>query len=267
VKSPGTKVIGEASNIYDFIINVGGDFTEDADRTSVTVTREGKDGKQEKKIDFTELSSGVRSLDDPELQILPGDSIFVPDTSRKQFTIVGGVQKGGPYPCGKGIPLIDAIDKAGGFSERFDYKRIIIAPARLFDAEGQFKLPEDEEAPTLPDSEKQRGDKNDNGNEPAKDGDAPDGKRKDDDEKAEAKRKPRARAGGKKKADVDHDPEKYGLIVVDYKKLAKGDPTQMPFIRPGDRILVPVAPPRNERSSGGQGVLGTLSRLLFFSPF
>jgi polysaccharide export outer membrane protein len=270
VKSPGNKVIGEASNIYDFIINVGGDFTENADPTRVKVSRNGKEVKE---IDFTELSSGVRSLDDPELQILPGDRIFVPDSSRSSFTIVGGVQKSGRYPCGRGISLLDAIDKAGNFSERFDGKRIVVAPARLFDEEGKFKLPEDEEAPTLPENQKQPSDKKDSGNEPAanepaQDSNAPDAKRKEDDEKAEAKRKPRARVGGKKKADVDRDPEKYGLIIVDIKKLLKGDPSQIPFIRPGDRILVPMALPRNERSNnGGGGIFGTLSRLLFFSPF
>lgn len=50
-----------------------------------------------------------------------------------------------------------------------------------------------------------------------------------------------------KKGEGEDDLRAMGLLVIDYKKLLAGDPTQNVTVRPGDRILIPELPPPDTR--------------------
>ncbi len=250
VKNLGVKSLGDSTSVYDFINNAGGGLTDKADPARVQIRR---NGKLLRTVDLTRVSAGLISSDDPDLQIEPGDIVFVPDDSRSRFVILGGVTKPGAYAVKPGMTLMDAVSAAENFSTTFDRKRILIAPGTLYNEKGEF---------TAGDAEAGSAEEPAAGKQPAEDADSPKGR------KPEASRdnQEKKRRGGKRKT-VQEDPEAYGVKVVDYKKLVKGDLTQNPTIRPGDRILVAERDPQQQRDNFGGGILGGLARLLFFAPF
>ena len=136
VKTPGEKVLGNTTQLWDFLLNAGGGFSEHADQTRVQIIR---DGKPIRTVDLTAVASGVKSADDPDLEVQPGDAIFVPNDDRNRFVIVGGVKKAGSYPLKPGMTLLDALAQADGFSERANRKQIVIAPGDRFDAQGKLR--------------------------------------------------------------------------------------------------------------------------------
>lgn len=191
VKTPGERPLSGHVQLMDFIAGAGGGFTDRSDRTEVQILR---DGKSIGKYNLEEVETGIRSSDDPELEVRPGDVVFVPSDARKRFAIVGGVRNPGEYPTKEGMRLLDAVTQAEGFTTTVNRKHLVIAPAD----------PNDERV-TRPAAT----------------------------ENSKSKKKP-------KKDEFDSQ----GLIVVDYGRLFKGDPSQNVAIKPGDRILVPEEQPR-----------------------
>jgi protein involved in polysaccharide export with SLBB domain len=197
VKTGGERPIGTHTQLYDFIMIAAGGFNEDADRTNVMIKR----GDKEITVNITEVANGTRSPDDPALEVLPGDQIFVPNNEKKLFVIVGGVAKPGRYPVRPSMTLLDALAEAGNLSPNASKKQFVVAPAELFNPDGTVKgLPKD----------------------------------------------PKEAAALAQKA--KKDPSALGMRVVDIKALIKGDPTQNVPVNPGDRILVPEEPPRQQRN-------------------
>jgi protein involved in polysaccharide export with SLBB domain len=210
VKAPGEKAIGATDNLWDFISSAGGGFTDAADRSKVQIIR---GDKVVRTVDFTQLTRGAGNGQSPELEVQPGDIVFVPNDEPARFAIVGGVKNPGRYPARPGMTLLDAVAAAGGFTDKVTHKQFVIAPADSYDAEGKFKG-------KLPGSGK----------------------------------------SGKPKKEDDEDLATYGLKVVEYKRLIKGDPSQNVVIRPGDRVLIPEDQP-DQKSRGG-GVFGSILRLI-----
>jgi protein involved in polysaccharide export with SLBB domain len=138
VETPGEKVLGNTRQLGDFIRSQGGGFTSLADRTRVQIIR---DGKTVQTVDLTQVANGQLSPDDPKLEVLPGDTVFVPNDEKNRFVIVGGVKKPGSYPVKPGMSIFDALQSAEGFSERASRKKIVIAPADRFGPDGQLKPP------------------------------------------------------------------------------------------------------------------------------
>ncbi|MGV3722719.1 MAG: SLBB domain-containing protein [Actinomycetota bacterium] len=136
VATPGEKVLGNSRQLGDFIRSQGGGFTDLADRRKVQIIR---DGKTVETVDLTLVASGQRSPDDPKLEVLPGDTVFIPNDEKNRFVIVGGVKKPGSYPIKPGMSIFDALQSAEGFSERATRKKIVIAPADRFGPDGQLK--------------------------------------------------------------------------------------------------------------------------------
>lgn len=136
VTTPGEKVLGVSRQLGDFIRSQGGGFTDLADKRKVQIIR---DGKTVETVDLTQVASGQRSPDDPRLEVLPGDTVFVPNDEKNRFVIVGGVKKPGSYPVTPGMSIFDALQSAEGFSERATRKKIVIAPADRFGPDGQLK--------------------------------------------------------------------------------------------------------------------------------
>jgi polysaccharide export outer membrane protein len=135
VSTPGEKVLGNTRQLWDFILTQGGGFTDKADRRRVQVVR---DGKPVKSIDLTTVADGSRNADDPELEVLPGDTVFVPNDDQNRFVIVGGVKKPGSYAVKPGMTLLDALQAADSFNERASRKKIVIARADRFGPDGQL---------------------------------------------------------------------------------------------------------------------------------
>jgi protein involved in polysaccharide export with SLBB domain len=138
VSTPGEKVLGNTRQLWDFVLSQGGGFTDKADRRRVQIIR---DGKTVKSIDLTEVASGKRSADDPELEVLPGDTVFVPNDEQNRFVIVGGVKKPGSYSVKPGMTIFDALQAADSFSERASRKKIVIARAEQFGPDGKLITP------------------------------------------------------------------------------------------------------------------------------
>lgn len=139
VSTPGEKVLGNTRQLWDFVLSQGGGFTDKADRRRVQIIR---DGKAAKMIDLTEVANGKRSADDPELEVLPGDTVFVPNDDQNRFVIVGGVKKPGSYAVRPGMTIFDALQSADSFSERASRKKIVIARAEQFGPDGKLITPE-----------------------------------------------------------------------------------------------------------------------------
>lgn len=230
VLKQGEQPIGASSNVLDFILNSGGGFTDKADRTKIRIIRENGEGHT---VDLTAVESGVTPYDDPKLQVLPGDIVHVPNDDALRFLLVGGVKKPGAYRVKPGMTIFDAINLGEGFSDRAKRNVAVIAPAKLFDEEGNLR----------PDVESAGEDRKKK----------PRGKKKKDDD------------DDKKLAEGEIDPkdaeelEEKGLVVVNLRKLEKGDAKQIVRINPGDRIFIPEAPPpdaRQRRPSILQSLLG-----------
>jgi protein involved in polysaccharide export with SLBB domain len=191
VKNTGERPLGTSTHLQDFIMNTGGGFTEHADRSHIQVYRE---GKLLQTLNLAEAASGD-NMDALNLELLPGDAVFVPNDDKNRFAIVGGVKKPGTFPVKPNMTLLDAVAAADGFTERATHKQFVVAPASLYGPDGKLKM---------------------------------------------------QGTPGKSHAKKD-DLSKYGLVVIDYKQLLKGDPTQNVAIHPGDRILIPEELPDSQK--------------------
>ena len=279
VKSPGEKDLNGATSVWDFILTAGGGLAERADRRKIQLIRDNKTTM----VDLTMIIDGRRRSDDPTLEIQPGDVVFVPIGLA---TLRGQVKTQGERPLGTTTQALDFILTAGGgFTEKSDRSKVqIIREGKLFrtldlsesalekssddanfelnsgdiiqvnnDEKNRFAIvggvkkpgsyPVSAERLTLLDAIAQA----EGFSERAAKKQivvAPSGtSNAQADPKATAKPEEKS----KKKAKDEDELRAMGLVVVDYKKLLNGDPTQNVSIRPGDRILIPELPPPDSR--------------------
>jgi len=136
VKTPGEWPLRSITNVWDFVTMAGGGFTDNADRSRVQITREGKPLRT---VDLTAVADGKKSYDTPEFEILPGDEVSIPNDEPNRFAIVGGVKKPGRFTAKPGMRLYDAITLAESFTERASRKKLVIARADQFGPDGMLK--------------------------------------------------------------------------------------------------------------------------------
>lgn len=91
------------------IMGLVGGVSLDADTEKITVKREG--ALDPIKIDYTLAMAGDPNAD---LALQGGDTIYVPQLETATFTVMGGVNKPGPYPLKGKVTLSQAIGMAGG---------------------------------------------------------------------------------------------------------------------------------------------------------
>ncbi|MBW3622872.1 MAG: SLBB domain-containing protein, partial [Armatimonadetes bacterium] len=125
VKTSGDKPITGKTFLLDFIGTAGGGFSEKADPMRVEIRRPGQEPRT---FDLMPVMRGEKISTDPEMEIRPGDTVFVPNGEKTRFHIVGGVNKGGSFPVQPGMNLIDAITMAEGFKPSATKKALVIAP-------------------------------------------------------------------------------------------------------------------------------------------
>jgi polysaccharide export outer membrane protein len=122
---PTVQILGEVLRPAQYPLEVGakvmdvlslaGGPTPNADLSGATIARLSGDGLI--KIDLGAVMIGGDLSKNLELQ--PGDAVYVPATSRKVY-VVGEVGKAGAYPLRGGERLFDALMAAGGPSKEAD---------------------------------------------------------------------------------------------------------------------------------------------------
>lgn len=122
VKNPGLYPLSEHTTLLQMISKAGG-VTPDADESvSLRRTAQGRPGEEIIAVNLREiLDSGDPSLD---VAIQDGDSIFV--NKAGVFYVTGQVRKPDAYKMEKGMSVITAITKAGGFTELASKKKVRI---------------------------------------------------------------------------------------------------------------------------------------------
>ncbi len=106
---PGEHILRRSTTLLQFLSTLGP--LENADLKEARLIRRGKVVKK----DFYELyEKGNFSLD---IQLEPGDIIFIPDNFKKRIRIVGAVQRPTTIPYREGVTILDVILAAGGFNE------------------------------------------------------------------------------------------------------------------------------------------------------
>lgn len=199
VKNPGVRELSGKPHLTDFINQLGGGFSERADRSQVEIRR----GAATLLVNLE--SSGSPSADnDPALE--PGDVVLVRDDSGRRVVVLGAVRKPGAFLAKPNATLLDVLSEADGTTDRADLSGIVLLRG---------------EAPAATAAET-------------------------------AGRKP-GRHSGK-------TPDLSGAIVIDLRKLRKGDATQNPVVQPGDRIVV------QERPADGGRKVNLLDSVLRFVP-
>ncbi|MGI6296549.1 MAG: polysaccharide biosynthesis/export family protein [Armatimonadota bacterium] len=91
------------------VMGLIGNVNIDADLDNITIKREGV--QEPIHVDYKMAMAGVPEAD---VKILPGDTIFVPQTEGAFFTVLGGVNRPGQYPLKDKLMLSEAIGAAGG---------------------------------------------------------------------------------------------------------------------------------------------------------
>ncbi len=283
VKMPGEKELLGKTQLWDFIRTNGGDFSERADRRRVQVTRKGK--AEPITFDLTLVANGGRRSDDPEMELAPGDVIFVPTAVA---SLRGEVKTAGPEkPIGVATNVWDFImSQGGGFTERADKSHVKIyrpgvAPREinLLEVENGKRSYDDTslniqpgDVVEVPNDEKIRfvivGGVKKPGPFPAYEGmtllDAL-GKAEGFSERAKRDKLVIAPAtafdkdgrllslsqnqekNGKKKSSKKDEEIPDGLLVIDIKRMLAGDASQNVAIKPGDRIFIPELPPVDQQ--------------------
>lgn len=291
VRGPGEKELNGPTQLLDFITTAGGGFGEAADRARIQVIRKGQPVRV---VDLWAVINGARRTDDPELEVLPGDTVFVPTA---KAILRGEVKTPGERPIGSTDNIWDFITTVGGgFTDNADRTNVqVLRGERLVRKLDFTAILRGEKTATGPDLKLEPGDvifvPNDEQNRfvvvggvkkpgryPVTPGmtlldaiAAAEGLT----EKATHKQfvvapadrydaagnfKNLSTASGRKKGRGGDDLSEYGLVVVEFKRLVNGDPTQNPVIKPGDRILIPEDQPetKDKRPSFAQSILRML---------
>ncbi len=118
VKTVGPFDIRRDTTLREALGQIGG-ITAEADKTRVVVKR--VEAAEPIAIDYEKAMEG-----DPQHNIVlrPGDTVYVPEEKNAFFTILGGVNRSGPYPIEDPISLSEAIAMAGGYSQNGDFRKV-----------------------------------------------------------------------------------------------------------------------------------------------
>ncbi|MFN3649703.1 MAG: SLBB domain-containing protein [Armatimonadota bacterium] len=269
VKSAGEKELNGPTHLWDLLLGPSGGLTERADRRRVQIVRE---GEKPLVFDLTLVESGLAQGDDPMQRLLPGDLVFVPTGTA---VLRGEVKAQGEKPLGTTTNIWDFVMTAGGgLTDLADRLRVqvirdgkVARTVNLDDVSSGRKRAEDPEYALLP------GDvifvPNDDANRfaivggvkrPGKYTARPgmtllDALASAEGIAASASRQlvviPASRFDEHGQLRDEHEPSKtvrlddktdpkaLGLVVVDARKLLKGDPKENVAIQAGDRIIVP----------------------------
>lgn len=104
-------------------MGLSGGATAEADTEKITIKRE--NNTDQFHIDYKLAMSGDKSAD---MELKPGDTIYVPEIETSYFTVIGGVQKPGQYPIKGKMTLSAGIGLAGGsLPEIGDLSKVTIA--------------------------------------------------------------------------------------------------------------------------------------------
>jgi len=118
VRSPGTYPVQAKERILDAISKAGGiDFTQGGKQGMVIRTEQLGTDKEEKIVIRIDLSNLLKGGDQvSNLLLADKDLIYVPRA--ENFYLIGEVKQPGAYPyLEKEITLVEAISKAGGFTQ------------------------------------------------------------------------------------------------------------------------------------------------------
>jgi len=118
VRSPGTYPVQAKERILDAISKAGGiDFTQGGKQGMVIRTEHLGTDKEEKIVIRIDLSNLLKGGDQvSNLLLADKDLIYVPRA--ENFYLIGEVKQPGAYPyLEKEITLVEAISKAGGFTQ------------------------------------------------------------------------------------------------------------------------------------------------------
>ncbi len=111
VRKTGTYPLDRPLTAYDAVMQAEG-FKETAAQSGVKILRRGRDGKQEAlALDLASPQSRDRNL-----QIQSGDTIVVPKGN--SFFVLGEVKSPGAYHLDKDLNVLEAIVRAGGFTDK-----------------------------------------------------------------------------------------------------------------------------------------------------
>ncbi|MCU0870303.1 MAG: polysaccharide export protein EpsE [Burkholderiales bacterium] len=133
VNRPGRVSLEDQTlRLADVLALAGGTNPNAADTVYVLRNRPGKDAKEERIT--VDLDAAVRFNDlSQNLEILPGDTIYVPRESN--FYIYGQVGRPGMFRIERGMTVVQAISAAGGITLRGTEKGITL---RRKDSGGRF---------------------------------------------------------------------------------------------------------------------------------
>lgn len=114
VASPGSYRYQEGLTVEKAIALAGG-LTKEADRSSITIVREGARGKKP-------VAADLRA------PVYPGDVVSVGrlESSNQLFYVHGEVRKPGAYPYREGMTVGKAVALAGGLTKRASKRKITI---------------------------------------------------------------------------------------------------------------------------------------------
>lgn len=292
IKTPGTLDLTNNVQLSDLILVAGG-FTPRADARRVQVRRPGQPVQV---VDLIKVARGTRNPSDPDLQVLPGDVVFVPTGTA---VLRGEVKTPGEWPLGSVDNLVDFIAAAGGgFTENADRTAVeIIRDGKVARTVNVQEAVEGNKGTDGPEFELLPGDtvnvKNDYATrfvivggvtKPGRYQARPGMTLIDAISEAGGLRGPAshivvvpaqqvaadgtfkmpAPASGKGQKGQKADPTSYGMWVIDGKRLLSGDRSQNVRISKGDRILIPEeVPGRRGGLMERLGALMPLAGLLF----
>ncbi len=121
--SPGLYELKGQTTLLELISKAGG-LTEDAANEAIIRrnTSNNKEGKTVINIDLNELME--KGQISKNITIINGDNIYIP--KKKEYYITGEVKSPNAYTYQEGITVIQALTKAGGFSDKAAPSRIKI---------------------------------------------------------------------------------------------------------------------------------------------
>jgi polysaccharide export outer membrane protein len=107
VETPGPIPFYQGLNLLEALSSSGGS-TKDANLRELSIIREG----EVIQVDLYKLISENKNV-----ELSPGDLIFLPDNKENVVYVFGEVEREGVYPIGKNLTVLEAIALAGGPKE------------------------------------------------------------------------------------------------------------------------------------------------------
>ncbi|WP_123660846.1 SLBB domain-containing protein [Pusillimonas sp. NJUB218] len=123
VQRPGRYPIEGNLSLLE-LLSLAGGVKAGADDKAVLMRREGTLGQPREQLEVTVGNRVVPSQDVQDIELQPGDVVFVPLAPR--FYIYGEVGQPGAYPVEDGLNIMRAIALAGGLNARASENRILI---------------------------------------------------------------------------------------------------------------------------------------------